>query len=368
MSNDTENPVDEASAVNTDGTVGNANNGHAVDNVHNADNVDDVNTVDTADNADDVNTVNDVDNAHNADTVNNVDNANDVNTVDNVDAVNTVDGAGKGADESYGSFVKSFLTRGHVIVICIILCIAVAAPFAWMYWLRPLVDRHPLSAVDDNVPIVMYDHTWDKTQLSGELSGSRVNTTQYILHYKDDAHACYAFHAEGKDPVNTLRITMVIGEEKSRNLLQAQASAFAYGMREGRIGVEVCPLISDDEYSVLASEALGEVDWNEPGNTWNALIKLTMVDTSELTTTDERVDSILKTLGTIPNVSKNATIQRASLLNGSFMQNARQMSNEHTSKVVPALWMNNVNISDGTAFRLYDYKSFYDYLNTLPAK
>lgn len=341
MSNDTETPVDTGNTV---------DNGHAVSNVNNDDTVGNDGSVNHDDNVDNANSAGNVDSA------------------DHDDTVNTANNVGNGSGESYGAFVKSFLTRGHVIVICIILCIAVAAPFVWMYWLRPLVDRHPLSAVDDNVPIVMYDHTWDKTQLSGELSGSKVNTTQYILHYKDDAHKCYAFHAKDKDPVNTLRITMVIGEEKSRNLLQAQASAFAYGMREGRIGVEVCPLISDDEYSVLAAEALGEVDWNEPSNTWNALVKLTMVDTSELTTTDERVDSILKTLGTIPNVSRNATIQKASLLNGSFMQNARQMSNENTSSVVPALWMNNVNISNGTAFRLYDYKSFYDYLNTLPTE
>lgn len=350
---DTAPVVSEAQTVTDDGSTGNT------DKPENA--VSDGDTTGNDNNGDDDNSVGD---SNNANDDKGMDKDEPNTDVDN----NSNNNTGDKSTESYGAFLKSFFTKAHIIIIAVILCIAVAVPFAYMYWIRPATEKTQLTGVDNTLSIVTYDHTWDKTTLSGELADQKINTTQYILHYDDSDRVCYAFHAEDKNPVNTLKISMVIGEEKSRNLIQAQASAFAYGMREGKIAVEVCPLINDDEYSVLASEALGEVDYNDPSNTWSALVKLTMVDTSELTTTDERVESILNTLSTISGVSKKVTIQKESILNGSFMQNARQMSNENTAEAIPALWMNGENITNGSAFRLYDYQSFYEYLNTLPDK
>lgn len=284
--------------------------------------------------------------------------------VDNEEAESSED---KDADVQDGAVTLSqFFSGKRLIAIIVIFAVAILAPALWVYKFQYVFERKPLSSVNESTPIVMYDHTWDKTRLDSEaVDGLKVNTTQYIMHYKDSSKSCFTFKAKGKDPKHTLKISLSIGEEKSRDLLNAQASAFAYGMRKGTLAVQVCPLLNNDEYSALATEALSEVDWNNPENTWSALIKLSVVDTASFTSTNARIKSILNTVGTISDVAKKTSIQEASLKNGSFMQNARKVSNENTAEAIPALWMDGRNITNGSAFRLYDYKSFYDYLNTL---
>lgn len=291
----------------------------------------------------------------------------DVEPVDSMES--EVDHPSKGSDaieSSSGMTLRSFFSGKRLIVIVIIFAVAIIAPALWAAKLQFLFDRKPLSNVDEDIPIVMYDHSWDKTKLDSDaVDGIKVNTTQYIMHYSDKSRSCFTFKGRGQNPKHTIKISMSIGEEKSRDFLNAQANPLVYGMRRGTIAVQVCPLLNEDEYSAFATEALSEVDWNNSSNTWNALTKLSLVDTSELTTTDARIKSILKTVSTIKDAGKKTSIQEASIKNGSFMQNARKVSNENTAEAIPAIWSDGRNVTNGSAFRLYDYQSLYDYLNTL---
>jgi hypothetical protein len=258
-----------------------------------------------------------------------------------------------------------FMHSWRMIVAILVILAAVAAPIAWFLVWVPYRDDRNAQDIKNNT-IVSIAHTWDKTKRSSTKVGLlNVNTTQYIRHSKDADYSCFAFKGKNSDPDNVVKAVLAFGDTKSRDWLGQQSSVLSYAMKKGTVGTDLCFLLTDDEYSVLATEALSEIDYNNPDNTWAAAVKLSLVDTSSLTTTDERVSSIMKTVDSISGVDDKVNISAASIKNGSFVQWARVMSDANTVEALPAVYVNGVNKTSSDDFSLYDSATFYTYLDNL---
>jgi hypothetical protein len=162
-----------------------------------------------------------------------------------------------------------------------------------------------------------------------------------------------------------VKAVLAFGDTKSRDWLGQQSSVLAYGMKKGTISTDLCFLLTDDEYSVLATEALSEIDFNNSDNTWNAALKLAMVDSSQYTTTDQRITAVLNVVDSISNADKKVSISKYSLKNGSFVQWAKEMSDANKVEAIPAVFVNGKNKTASNDFRLYDNDTFYTYIDGL---
>ena len=128
-------------------------------------------------------------------------------------------------------------------------------------------------------------------------------------------------------------------------MFNMQADVLESAIRDKNSSVEVCTLLTGDEYSALAIEALGEVDYNNSANSWRAVRNLLKVDSTSLKTSDSRVSAVLNAVQTIPNVDQKVTISAKSIKNGSFIQWGRLMSDSSNVKKIPALFIDGKNLS-----------------------
>ena len=274
------------------------------------------------------------------------------------------DASGDGGDASKGGFKESvvlFVHSWRIWVAVLIILLAVAAPFVWVKGIQPAIDRSRIDSdpkiKESKAAIIPYDHVWVKTPLNTKtVDGTDVNENQMVIKQKSKEAGdttCLVFHAEGKDaPTHTVKVTGAFGDPKTRDFFNAQQYVLEQGMKSGKIKVEVCLLLTEDEYSALATEALGEIDYNNQKNSWRAIMSLLRVDADGLKTGDARVGAVMNVVNSIPDVDGKVKIRKESIKNGSFLQWARLMTNENSVEKIPALWIDDKNYSSNEKYKI----------------
>lgn len=295
-----------------------------------------------------------------------------------LDSLNDVKESSTGTDDKTNgglwSGVKWFFSSWKRILGFLLL---IAAVVGVMFLFQDVIKPKMVASRTDrqsNVKIVSYDHSWDKTRLDSKVvDGLNVNTNQYVLHYKDNSmrdglssSQCFVFKGEGVDPKHTVKVVLSPGDSKSANFVTSQWSTLHSSMQSGKTSVQVCVLLNQDEYSAVAIEALGEIDYNDKTKTWEAIQSLVAVDPSDFKTYDEKTASVLRTVTDLGvGVSDKSRISTSSLKNGSFMQWSRMMTNDNKVEKIPALWVDGGNLSSVDTFRMYDPNALSDKLNNL---
>lgn len=237
-------------------------------------------------------------------------------------------------------------------IIGLIIAASIILPFGYVKIVKPTIDRNIIasritnSRRNKNVPITTTEHSWDIVNLSRSQAKKlpNVNIKQLVLHNKASQSQCLVFKASN-NVKHSVKTVIAFGDSKSRDMFNMQADILESAMRDKNSSVEVCTLLTDDEYSALAIEALGEVDYNNPANSWRAVRNLLKVDSTSLKTSDSRVSAVLNAVQTIPNVDQKVTISAKSVKNGSFIQWGRLMSDNNNVKKIPALFINGKNLS-----------------------
>lgn len=238
------------------------------------------------------------------------------------------------------------VTIGLIIVASILL------PFGYVKIVKPTIDRNIIasritnSRRNKNVPITTTEHSWDIVNLNRSQAKKlpNVNIKQLVLHNKASQSQCLVFKASNNIK-HTIKTVIAFGDSKSRDMFNMQADVLESAMRDKNSSVEICTLLTGDEYSALAIEALGEVDYNNPANSWRAVRNLLKVDSTSLKTSDSRVSAVLNAVQTIPNIDQKVTISAKSVKNGSFIQWGRLMSDSSNVKKIPALFIDGKNLS-----------------------
>ena len=237
-------------------------------------------------------------------------------------------------------------------IIGLIIVSSVLLPFGYVKIVKPIIDRNIIasritnSRKNKNVPITTTEHSWDTVKLDNKMAKKlpNVNIKQLVLHNKDNQSQCLTFKA-GNNVKHTIKTVIAFGDSKSRDMFNMQADVLESAIRDKNSSVEVCTLLTNDEYSALAIEALGEVDYNNSANSWRAVRNLLKVDSTSLKTSDSRVNAVLNAVQTIPNVDQKVTISTKSIKNGSFIQWGRLMSDSSNVKKIPALFIDGKNLS-----------------------
>lgn len=277
--------------------------------------------------------------------------------------------------------LKAFMLSWRLAVIIPIFIIAIGGPFAWVFWIHPAMEAQHADDVASTT-VVPYDHSWSSGKAdSSLLDGLDVNSNQYTIKYKANAisddksvgrsasTSCMVFKGKDMNPKHHVKIVIAYGDDKSRNLLSEQASQFSYAMKNGTISTEVCFLLTDSEYSALATEALAEIDYNDPTFTWQAMQSLSQVDVTEFKSTSDMSKFILKVVDNLKKdgFKENAksTISEKSLKTGSFIQWARIMTNKSAVPTVPVFYLDGDNLSDTTVFKMYNPDAMYKKLESL---
>ena len=290
------------------------------------------------------------------------------------DFVDDTDNHGHSNRAVMASSWHSFVHSWRLWVAVAIIVVAVVLPVIWVEAVRPAIDRRKVAsdpAVQwSTAAILPYDHAWVKTPLSkNSVDDANVNEYQMMLKQKSSEAgntSCFVFHAEGKDsPKNTVKVTGALSDPKTRDFFNAQQHVLETMMRNGKVKVEVCMLLTDDEYSAIATEALGEIDYNNPANTWKGLMGLLRVDSSGLKTGDARLGAVMNVVNSLPNADSKVTIRKESLKNGSFLQWARVMTNANSVEKIPALWINKTNYSNNDKYRITNPDWMFNQLNAL---
>ena len=287
----------------------------------------------------------------------------------------------KQPDNTDGGLVagmKWFFSSWKRILAFLVIIAAVFGLMEFGYaYVRPRIILRNLSnkaISQSSTKIVSYDHSWDGTKLDREaVDGLDVNTTQYLIHYKDKGmtdkqskSSCMVFRGEGKNPKHSVKVVISPGDSKSANFLTSQGDVLKKHMQSGDISTEVCLLLNEDEYSAVADEAIGEIDYNDKDKTWDAIHALTAVDPTEFKMYDEKAASVLRTVTNLGvGVHDDSRISTSSLKNGSFMQWSRMMTNENKVEKIPALWVDHDNLSSGDTFRMYDADALDSRLSAL---
>lgn len=238
------------------------------------------------------------------------------------------------------------------VTIGVIIAASVLLPFGYVKIVKPTIDRNIIasritnSKRNKNVPITTTEHSWDIVNLSRSQAKKlpNVNIKQLVLHNKESQSQCLVFKASNNIK-HTIKTVIAFGDSKSRDMFNMQADVLESAMRDKNSSVEVCTLLTGDEYSALAIEALGEVDYNNSANSWRAVRNLLKVDSTSLKTSDSRVSAVLNAVQTIPNVDQKVTISAKSIKNGSFIQWGRLMSDSSNVKKIPALFIDGKNLS-----------------------
>lgn len=237
-------------------------------------------------------------------------------------------------------------------IIGLIITASVLLPFGYVKIVKPTIDRNIIASRITNsrrnksVPITTTEHSWDIVNLNRSQAKKlpNVNIKQLVLHNKASQSQCLVFKASNNIK-HTIKTVIAFGDSKSRDMFNMQADVLESAIRDKNSSVEVCTLLTNDEYSALAIEALGEVDYNNPANSWRAVRNLLKVDSTSLKTSDSRVSAVLNAVQTIPNVDQKVTISAKSIKNGSFIQWGRLMSDSSNVKKIPALFIDGKNLS-----------------------
>lgn len=237
-------------------------------------------------------------------------------------------------------------------IIGLIITASVLLPFGYVKIVKPTIDRNIIASRITNsmrnksVPITTIEHSWDTVNLNRSQAKKlpNVNIKQLVLHNKASQSQCLVFKASNNIK-HTIKTVIAFGDSKSRDMFNMQADVLESAMKDKNSSIEVCTLLTGDEYSALAIEALGEVDYNNSANSWRAVRNLLKVDSTSLKTSDSRVNAVLNAVQTIPNVDQKVTISAKSIKNGSFIQWGRLMSDSSNVKKIPALFIDGKNLS-----------------------
>lgn len=295
-------------------------------------------------------------------------------TSDTIDKID--DNASKpGEDDHTGkpNVWRQFFFSWRGIVAAVIIIVAMLIPVIWFEFIKPSIDRRQIAQQYSvsTAPIIPYAHKWEQVKLDASKMGKlSVNTKQWLLQNNDKVNgvrtSCMVFHAKDRPETGHLaKVTLAFGDSKSRDLMNAQASTFETAMRQGKIDLQVCMLLTNDEYSAFALETLGEVDFNDYTNTWTALKNLLKVDESSFTDSNSRINTALKAIDNIPDVDKKVNISSDSIKNGSFIQWSKVMTDANTVEKIPAFWLDGVNLSNQDKFSMYNPDAMWAKLNTL---
>lgn len=239
------------------------------------------------------------------------------------------------------------------VTIGVIIVASILLPFGYVKVVKPIIDKNIItsriinSRKNKNIPITTVKHSWDIVKLDNKMAKKlpNVNIKQLVLHNKGNQSQCLVFKTANSNVKHSIKTVIAFGDSKSRDMFNIQADILESAMRDKNSSVEVCTLLTGDEYSALAIEALGEVDYNNPANSWRAVRNLLKVDSTSLKTSDSRVSAVLNAVQTIPNVDQKVTISAKSVKNGSFIQWGRLMSDNNNVKKIPALFIDGKNLS-----------------------
>ena len=266
---------------------------------------------------------------------------------------------------------KQFFLSWRGIAAAVVIVAAIALPVLWVKVVQPAMDKQKVAELTgySNAAIVPYKHTWAKVDLDKDKVGNlSVNPDQWLLKNSEADWAkssCFTFHAAGVDGKHVAKTTIAFGDSKSRDFFDSQASVFEDAMRNGKIDLQVCMLLTDDEYSALAMETLGEVDYNDPSNTWQAIKNLLKVDVTEMTSSSARMDAALSAVKGIVNYDKKVSISEDSLKNGSFLQWSKVMTDAEKVEKIPAFWLDGENLSSQDKFKLSNPDVMHERLDAL---
>lgn len=266
---------------------------------------------------------------------------------------------------------KQFFHSWRGIVAAAVIVAAVAVPALWVEAVKPAMDKRKIEGMTgySNAAIIPYKHSWSKVSLNkGKVDDLNVNPDQWLLKNSGDEwsrSSCFTFHAHGKTGKHLAKTTIAFGDPKSRDFFDSQASVFEDAMRAGKINLQVCMLLTDDEYSALAMETLGEVDYNDQSNTWQAIKNLLKVDVTEMKDGDARVDAALAAVKDIVGYDKKVDVRADSLKNGSFLQWSKVMTDAEKVEKIPAFWLDGKNLSDQEKFKLSNPDVMHERLDSL---
>lgn len=311
------------------------------------------------------------------DAADNADNADSTGTASNIgdagaDDASIADNAGAGNVDnrkaSFGDVMKA--NRTFLIIFTVVLVIALAAIPAWFLKIRYAVEA-PRSAVRYSVE--RYAHSWEKTALPGKMKDYKVNTDQYVQKDSNGRNMyCIGFKpgdmngSKAPAAAHTMKAVLAFGDAKSRNFIMQDMAPIKMGIKSGYINMEFCFVQTDNEYSVLAVEALAESDYNDPSRTWDVINNLMLTPASDLNSRDARIAAIMAVLSKIgvSNEKGKTPINKESIEQGSFYLFGYMMSETQRADYIPALFVDgkvkNADLS------IYNPDDVWKYIKALP--
>ena len=268
---------------------------------------------------------------------------------------------------------RQFFLSWRGVIAAVIIIAAIIIPSVWVELIKPAMDKKQLEQQtrESTAAIVPYAHKWEQVKLDASKTGKlAVNTKQWLLESNKTVDgvrtSCMVFHAKDLPETGHMaKVTLAFGDSKSRDFMNAQASTFETAMRQGKIDLQVCMLLTSDEYSAFAIETLGEVDFNDYTNTWEALKNLLKVDETSFTSADSRIKAALNAINNITDVDKKVNISSDSIKNGSFIQWSRIMTDANAVEKIPAFWLDGVNLSNQDKFNMDNPDAMWTKLNAL---
>ena len=233
----------------------------------------------------------------------------------------------------------------------------------WFFRIKPSLQIPKSGAI---YSIERSPHSWKQQSISEKMKTFKINPKQMSL--KDSSGKvsyCYSFQGKGATPKHTVKAVLAFGDTKSRNLIMQQHDVFGMGIKKGSLKVEYCFMQTQNEYSVLAAEALAEADYNSPSKTWKLISDFMMVNTEDLKTTEQRADMLLGILAKSgASEGKGSTpITLQSLRNGSFYEWNYASSESQRADYIPAVFIDGkVKNAD---LPIYEPDSMWDYIGHL---
>lgn len=224
------------------------------------------------------------------------------------------------------------------IIAALAFTLAAAAAIVWVKVIQPKLNQ-PKTEV--KYALVRADHSWKATKPSEKMRQFNINPTQYVMQGGGDDSQCFTFTGQGASPKHTVKVLAAFGDAKSRNLLLQQQPNLRMGMKSGRIKTQFCLVQTDNEFSVLATEALAESDYNDPSKTWDLLYDLMMTDSSGLDTTEQRAQTIsgIVMKSGAAKVQGKPEITPDSITKGTFYQWAWIMGESQRADYYPAVFI-----------------------------
>lgn len=275
----------------------------------------------------------------------------------------------KGDKATFREVLKA--NRVFLIVFTVIMVLALVAIPLWFFKIRYIIDA-PKTEV--KYSITRYDHSWEKTALPDKMKDYKVNTDQYVQ--KDangDNMYCIGFKPGDKDghkaptASHTMKAVLAFGDTKSRNFIMQNMSPISMGIKSGYINMEFCFVQTDNEYSVLAVEALAESDYIDPSHTWDVINDLMLTPTSDLKNRDERIAAIMNVLANkigVSNEKGKTPINKDSIEQGSFYLFGYMMSETQRADYIPALFVDNTVKNNDLS--IYNPDDMWKYIKALP--